>query len=212
MVGVERDTVTTNDTKIRLVGFDPDSTVDVRQFDEQTWTVLRTLIYRGKVDDFEVPVDGLTDFASVPRIFVWFLPRYGRYTRAAILHDYLWSVAVPAGRLTRLDADGIFRAAMRQLEVPFLRRWIMWAAVRWGALTKPDGRRGWWKEAWRVALVTAVALPIVAPAAIVIMLTLPVFYLLELLLWLPLAANRALRTRHDQPAKKVNKPELRETI
>ncbi|HZN72983.1 MAG TPA: DUF1353 domain-containing protein [Micromonosporaceae bacterium] len=212
MVGVERDTVTTNDTKIRLVGFDPDSTVDVRQFDEQTWTVLRALIYRGKVDDFEVPVDGLTDFASVPRIFVWFLPRYGRYTRAAILHDYLWSVAVPAGRLTRLDADGIFRAAMRQLEVPFLRRWIMWAAVRWGALTKPDGRRGWWKEAWRVALVTAVALPIVAPAAIVIMLTLPVFYLLELLLWLPLAANRALRTRHDQPAKKVNKPELRETI
>jgi Protein of unknown function (DUF1353) len=82
----------------------------------------------------------------------------------------------------RLDADGIFRAAMRELEVPFLRRRIMWAAVRWGALTKPDGRRGWWKEAWRVALVTAVALPIVAPAAIVILLTLPIFYLLELLL------------------------------
>jgi hypothetical protein len=27
-----------------------------------------------------------TDFASIPRVFVWFLPRYGRYTLAAIYH------------------------------------------------------------------------------------------------------------------------------
>jgi Protein of unknown function (DUF1353) len=37
-----------------------------------------------------------------------------------VLHDYLWSVAVPASVLTRADADGIFRRAMRELEVPFL--------------------------------------------------------------------------------------------
>jgi Protein of unknown function (DUF1353) len=148
MIGDRQHATTTNDTMPRIVGFDPDSTVDVRQFDEQTWTILRPFTYHGTMENFEVPAQGRTDFASVPRVFVWFLPRYGRYTRAAILHDYLWSVAVPAGRVTRLDADGIFRAAMRELGVPFLRRWIMWAAVRWGALAKPDGRRGWWKEAW----------------------------------------------------------------
>jgi Protein of unknown function (DUF1353) len=40
------------------------------------------------------------------------------------------SVAVPAGRISRIDADGIFRQSMRELGVPFLRRWIMWAAGR----------------------------------------------------------------------------------
>jgi hypothetical protein len=38
------------------------------------------------------------------------------------------------------------------------------------------------------------ALPIVAPAAAVI-ITLPVFYLVELLVWLPLKLTHAIRTR-----------------
>jgi hypothetical protein len=62
---------------------------------------------------------------------------------------------------------------MRELEVPFLRRWIMWGAVRWGALTEPDGRKGWWKESGRVGLVTIAAVPIVTPAAAVILANLP---------------------------------------
>jgi len=95
------------------------------------------------------------------------------------------------------------------LDKDFLRRWIMWAAVRWGALTKADGRQGWWREAWRVALVTALALPIVAPAAAVILMTLPAFYVLELLVWLPLQATRTLRMRRGHRAKKVNQPVLR---
>jgi Protein of unknown function (DUF1353) len=193
----------------RIVGFEADSSVDVREIDDTTWAILRPLVYHGTKDDFDVPVDQHTDFASVPRVFVWFLPRYGRYTKAAVLHDYLWSVAVPAGRISRVDADGLFRQAMRELGVPFLRRWIMWAAVRWGALAKPDGRRGWWKEAWRVLLVTLLALPIVAPAAAVIVVTLLVFSLVELLVYIPLSIARRLRLRRSRPAKKVNPPELR---
>ena len=198
----------TPDTRApRVVGFAPDSTVDVRELDSTTWTTLRPLTYHGKIDDFVVPEHERTDFASVPRIFVWFLPRYGRYTKAAILHDYLWQVAVPSG-LSRLDADGVFRQAMRELGVPFLRRWIMWAAVRWGALTKADARRDWWKEAWRVVLVTLVALPILAPAAAVIVISLLVFYLVELLTWLPLKITQAGRIRAGRPAKTVNAPDL----
>ncbi|HEY5988130.1 MAG TPA: DUF1353 domain-containing protein [Streptosporangiaceae bacterium] len=91
----------------------------------------RHRVRQGKHDVFCVPVGERTDFASVPRVFVCFLPRYGRYTKAAILHDYLWSVKISVGDISRLNAGGIFRQAMRDLGVPFLRRWIMRAAVRW---------------------------------------------------------------------------------
>ena len=124
-----------------------------QQVNEQDWKTLRALVYHASAEEFEVPVHSGTDFASVPRVFVWFIPRYGRYTKAAILHDYLCRVEVPARRISRIDADGIFRQAMRELGVPFLRRWIMWAAVRLGALTDQAGRKNWWKEAWRVALI-----------------------------------------------------------
>lgn len=190
-------------------GFLTGSTIDVRQLDDKYWMTLAPLVYQGKTQRFVVPEGQRTDFASVPRPFVWFLPRYGRYTKAAVLHDYLWSVAVPAGLLTRADADGIFRRAMRELEVPFLRRWIMWAAVRWGALAKADGRRGWLAESWLVLLCTVLALPIVAPASAVILLTLPVFALVELLVWLPLLANRRIRAARGRRAKQVNPPSLR---
>jgi hypothetical protein len=191
------------------LGFLPGSTVDVRQVDDVEWETLRALTYRATNETFEVPLHERTDFASVPREFVWFIPRYGRYTKAAILHDYLCSVAVPADRITRIDADGVFRQAMRELGVPFLRRWIMWAAVRLGALTSPAGRKKWWSEAWRVGLVALVAVPVVAPAAAVIVLTLLVFYLVELLAWLPLKAVHDSRQRRSQPAKTVNVPALR---
>ncbi|HEY3034361.1 MAG TPA: hypothetical protein VGJ54_06860 [Streptosporangiaceae bacterium] len=57
-----------------------------------------------------------------------------------------------------------------------------------GALTNTAGRKKSWTEAWYVALVAAVALPIIAPATAVILITLPVFYLVEVLAWIPLKA------------------------
>ena len=98
---------------------------------------------------------------------------------------------------------------MRELGVPFLRRWIMWAAVRLGALTNPAGRKQWWTEAWRVALIAALALPLLAPAAAAIVITLLVFYLVELVAWIPLQVAHRIRERRHHSAKKVNKPTLR---
>ena len=95
---------------------------------------------------------------------------------------------------------------MRELGVPFIRRWIMWAAVRWGALTTGNGRAEWWREAWRVILISLVALPIVAPAAAVIAVTIPVFYVVEGIIWLPLELASRMRERRGQPVKKVNAP------
>jgi hypothetical protein len=192
----------------RRRGFE-DPVVEVRQVDDKDWAILKKLDYHASTQDFQVPKEEETDFASVPRVFAWFLPRYGRYTPAAILHDHLWKVEVRDGNLSLRDADGIFRQAMRELGVPFLRRWIMWAAVRWGALSKPGGRRDWLGEAPRVLLVTLLALPIVAPAAAVILLTLPIFYLFELLVWVPLKVSQRVKARRGEGIEKVNKPALR---
>lgn len=197
------------DTSPRRPGFLHPFPVDVQQTSDEGWQTLRELIYQAKTQTFAVPVGQPTDFASVPRVFVWFIPRYGRYTKAAILHDYLCRVEVPAGNVTRIDADGIFRQAMRELGVPFLRRWIMWAGVRLGALGSPAGRQKWWTQAWRVALVALVAVPVVLPAAVLITTTLLVFWLAEWLAWLPLQVVRELRGERQPQAKKVNQPQLR---
>jgi hypothetical protein len=90
----------------RQLGFAPGSKVDVRELEGQDWETLRALVYHATTEDFEVPVGEHTDFASVPRVFVWFIPRYGRYTKAAILHDYLCSKVVPAHTISRSCAAG----------------------------------------------------------------------------------------------------------
>jgi hypothetical protein len=193
------------------MGFGPRRDVLVKAIDDSDWELLVALDYRGKTEQFVVPAEMSTDFASVPRVFVWFLPRYGRYTKAAVLHDYLWRRLARTGAIRWVDADAIFRRAMRELKVPFLRRWILWAAVRWGAIVKKGGWEGWWKESWRVFLVTLLALPIVAPPAAVILVALFAFFLLELLVWLPLRLARFFRVRvMKQPApKEVNMPRFR---
>lgn len=100
--------------------------VSVEEIDEQSWLLLEPVVYEGSKQTFTVPLGFVTDFASVPQAFTWLIPRYGKYTKAAVLHDYLCSEKpVP-----RADADGIFRRAMRELGVSFLRRWMMWTAVR----------------------------------------------------------------------------------
>jgi hypothetical protein len=188
-------------------GFSPGAKVVVEEVDDQNWKVREPFSYTGARETFTVPAGMDTDFASVPRVFVWFLPRYGRYTLAAILHDYLWRQRASTGAMEYVDADGTFRRAMRELNVPFLKRWIMWAGVRWAALLKPGGRRGWWREAWRVLLVTIVARPIVLPPAVVVAAALAVFYLLEAGLWAPLKlADTVKRTLGRPTPKQVNPP------
>jgi hypothetical protein len=192
------------------VTFPSDSDVVVKQLDETNWELRSILRYQGKVDSFEVPVGQNTDFASVPRPFVWFLPRYGAYTKAAILHDYLWRELAAKGKIDWVDADGLFLRAMRELRVPFLRRWIMWTAVRWAALFKPRGRIGWWRESWRVILATLVALPIVLPPAILVVVAWAAFFVLELLAWLLIEAGSRARAvvQKDRPRKEIVLPRL----
>jgi hypothetical protein len=101
-----------------------------------------------------------------------------------------------------VDADGIFRRAMRELEVPFLHRWVMWAAVRWGALVKPGGRDGWGDEAALVLLVTALAFPLVAVPVAAVVIALVQLWVLELVTWVPLRLHAAWRRWRGRPVDK----------
>jgi hypothetical protein len=196
--------------------FTEDSYVLVKQLDapeykSKFWELEHPLVYVGKTGEkFVVTTPFNTDFASVPRVFVWFLPRYGRYTRAAILHDSLWKRAKAGGMAWR-DADGLFRRAMRELNVPFLRRWIMWTAVRWGGLAhlRDGSGKGWWKDAPLVLLFTLIAAPVVLPAATVVFVSLVLFYIYETIVWVALAVGRAVKSLvGKKPDKALNRPSL----
>ena len=98
-----------------------------------------------------------TNFASVPSLFWWLIASYGHQTLPAIVHDQLYDDKRPAlppadtpgdpstaieGPVTVPEANAIFRDALLESKVPFLRRWIMWTGVdagrRWreSALTR----------------------------------------------------------------------------
>jgi Protein of unknown function (DUF1353) len=106
-----------------------EANVALKEIDANFWRLLEPVVYEGKLDTFTVPSGFKTDLASVPRAFTWLIPRYGAYTRAAVLHDFLCETKP----INRSDADGMFRRVMRELGVPFVRRWMMWAAVRLGS-------------------------------------------------------------------------------
>src|SRR5947209_6587236 len=89
--------------------------------DGSRWRLEEPLSYAGRDELFVVPAGVTTDFASVPPSLTWLVPRYGRYTKAAILHDYLWQ-RCREGTFAWADADGLLRRAMRELDVPFLGR------------------------------------------------------------------------------------------
>jgi hypothetical protein len=170
------------------MGFAPKSTrggrVIVEQLDATRWRLTEEVRYAGERDEFIVPDNYITDFATVPRIAVWLIPRFGLYTRAAILHDFLLTHCLEAGRINSTDADGLFRRAMKDLGVPPARRWLMWTGVRWGALFNAKRREGWSKDAlgvialsaafaWLVIPMVAVGLALIPWGVIEFLATLP---------------------------------------
>ena len=151
-----------------------------RYFKETAWDEWRTtqpLEFDGRNHEYKVVSNFATDLVSVPNVFSWFIPRAGRYARAAVLHDYLWRRPM---RINRRDADRRFRLQMELDGVSLLRRWIMWSVVRFVSIGKCKGGPGWWKDAAGAgALLLFVALPIVLLPVIAIALSTVVFWIVE---------------------------------
>lgn len=174
--------------------------------DGSRWQLVEPLGYRGRHEDFEIPSGFTTDFASVPQALTWLVPRYGRYTKAAILHDYLWALC-RKGEFNWADADGLLRRTMRELEVPLVRRWLMWAAVRLAGIVRHSFSSLWTQGVGLLSalvVITVLGVAYLAVPVVVVVVFTAGYTLIESLAWLVL--HSWPRSRRRTP---INRPRLR---
>jgi hypothetical protein len=148
----------------------------VEELHHGNWRLTADLVYQGKYDSFTIPKGFETDFASVPRLFRWLVPTSGEYTKAAVVHDFLWRTN-PADKRV---ADNIFRRMLRELEVPVLRRYVMWGTVRIGSLLRGARLR----EILVIVLLALLVLPVALPATVIVLTVLAVLWVVEMIIWL----------------------------
>lgn len=96
------------------------------------WRLDEPLAYK----NVRVPAGFTSDGASVPRPLWWLLPSWGRYSSAAIVHDYLCRMIdnppdpLPMPVSTRREADAVFYDAMVECGVNTTLRLLIWSSVR----------------------------------------------------------------------------------
>ncbi len=91
---------------------------------------------------YTVPANGEldTDLASIPAFVSWLVPKDGRHTQAALVHDAMivnrskgevpdFESSPKVEKLVDIEADAIFRRGMEVSGVPPVRRWMIWSAV-----------------------------------------------------------------------------------
>jgi Protein of unknown function (DUF1353) len=101
------------------------------QIDGKNFEICVPFLYRHTKHDEWIHIpraesDRKTDLASVPGFLMWLVPRYGLHTLAAIVHDQLIEEPPLVNRRT---SDRMFRDSLGELNVPWIRRWIMWTGV-----------------------------------------------------------------------------------
>ena len=123
------DTITIGDTGNIVL-----ERLPIQQGDREEFRLHRDVTYSTSLDDgspfvYTVPPanepDWVTDLASVPQLLTWLVPTSGKHLPAALVHDAL----VDDPSIDRFHADELFRDGMGDLEVGFIRRWLMWTAV-----------------------------------------------------------------------------------
>jgi hypothetical protein len=99
--------------------------------DNRDWVLMENLIYQiGHTSTvIVVPKGFVTDFASIPQAFWSFgLSAHGRYSKAAIVHDYLyWTQGC-----SREQADNLLMIAMKESSVDTGQRIAIYEGVRLG--------------------------------------------------------------------------------
>lgn len=154
--------------------------LELRSIDGREFTLLRQIGYDSDQHDesFTVPADlrtFQTDFASVPEIFTWLVPRSGLFLPAAVLHDALIDPEQYIGpQISRVEADRIFRSATIDLGTGKVRAWLMWSAVTVSTMWEaPQVRK-------KVALIATIGIVV----ALGIVATLDLFDVWNVLPWM----------------------------
>ena len=76
---------------------------------------------------FEPHTGFITDLATIPRIFCTLLPKNGKYAPAAVIHDYI----INSKQYTKEMADKAFRQAMKELNVSWIKRELIYVTVKY---------------------------------------------------------------------------------
>ncbi|MFW9821364.1 MAG: DUF1353 domain-containing protein [Candidatus Thorarchaeota archaeon] len=101
----------------------------VKPLDSLRWELQEEITYITDNKEYiNIPTGFITDFASVPRLFWNIIPPWGKYGKAAIVHDYIYKKLL----FTRAYCDKLFLLIMKELKVPLWKRLTMYRAVRLG--------------------------------------------------------------------------------
>lgn len=140
-----------------------------------------------------------SDLTSVPMLFTWLVPRTGRHLPPALLHDGLVhgrgeepTYVAPAGVvLDRVEADRVFRAAMRDTDTGLVRSWLVWSAVTLGTIRAGSAS---WSRATHLRYLLTAAASLLLIAVLGVLATLDLLDVLDVLPWMgerPLAVELA---------------------
>ena len=91
--------------------------------------LMQDYIYSINGYDIKVFKGFVTDGASVPKSLQWLYNPFGKYIKAAVIHDYLYSTYNNTG-INRTLADKIFNFVMKETNVDVRTRRKFYAAVR----------------------------------------------------------------------------------
>lgn len=125
-------------TKIKLPeSFNGDTEVQgpvlVNLPDGINWMVMQDFTYEADSGKkYTIDAGFIFDLASIPQVFKNILSPYGKYTAAAILHDYFYKT-VPhqfPEPMTREEADNIFFEGMKSSGVDEVTCYIMYETVK----------------------------------------------------------------------------------
>ena len=92
---------------------------------ERCWIVNQDFHFSVDGEQYTVPIDTNTDFASVPRLPFTYMIAGGVSYKAPLIHDWLYTTSDD-----RKWADRVFMAALKEEGVPRWKRMLMYAAVR----------------------------------------------------------------------------------
>ncbi len=104
------------------------SALKVEILDDERARLLAPFVVSIDGERLEVPQGFVTDFSSVPRIPLAYWLTGGKAKKAAVVHDWLYSV----GSCERAWCDDVYCALARAGRLAPWRRGLMWAGVRLG--------------------------------------------------------------------------------
>lgn len=109
--------------KLKIIG-----TLKVEEFSFNTFKLLDDLTFVIGNHTVIVPKGFITDFASVPKKLWGLVGPYGRHTKAAVLHDWLYS-SQSKENFSKEVADRLFLLFMEYLAVPKKDKFLLFNGV-----------------------------------------------------------------------------------